>query len=88
MKYEVHKLTKSGMVSFENRAPNVKTNQLPAHSNAFVNMVDGCPGNLKVFDRLRIRRSLVEMHRDFSWYVIVNINMMVVLFAASILKDV
>ncbi|KAI5427000.1 hypothetical protein KIW84_032430 [Lathyrus oleraceus] len=31
LKYEVQKLVKSGMVSFEDRAPNVKDNLLPAH---------------------------------------------------------
>ena len=45
---------KSGMVSFEDRAPNVKANLLPAHGNATVNMVDGCPGNFRVFDVRRI----------------------------------
>ena len=54
---------KSGMVSFEDRAPNVKANPLPAHGNATVNMVEGCPGNFRVFDVRRIHRSLVEMHR-------------------------
>ncbi|KAI5445087.1 hypothetical protein KIW84_013370 [Lathyrus oleraceus] len=61
LKYEVQKLVKNGMVSFEDRAPNVKANQLPAHGNASVNMVDGCPGNFRVFDVRRICRSLVEM---------------------------
>ena len=28
-------------MSFEDRAPNVKSNLLPAHGNAYVNMVDG-----------------------------------------------
>ena len=45
LKYEVQKLVKSGMVSFEDRAPNVKANLLPAHGNSSVNMVDDCPGN-------------------------------------------
>ncbi|KAI5387007.1 hypothetical protein KIW84_073236 [Lathyrus oleraceus] len=55
---------KSGMVSFEDRAPNVKANPLPAHGNSSVNMVDGCPGEFKVFDVRFIRRSLVQMHKD------------------------
>jgi hypothetical protein len=55
---------KNGMVSFENRAPNVKANPLPAHGNSSVNMVDGCPGEFKVFDVRFIRRSLVQMHKD------------------------
>ncbi|KAI5396975.1 hypothetical protein KIW84_062973 [Lathyrus oleraceus] len=55
---------KSGMVSFEDRAPNVKANSLPAHGNSSVNMVDGCPGEFKVFDVRFIRRSLVQMHKD------------------------
>ncbi|KAI5387351.1 hypothetical protein KIW84_073468 [Lathyrus oleraceus] len=38
LKYEVKKLMKSGMVSFEDRAPNVKANPLPAHGNSLVNM--------------------------------------------------
>ena len=48
---------KSGMVSFEDRASNVKANPLPAHGNSSVNMVDGCPGEFKVFDVRFIRRS-------------------------------
>ena len=44
LKYEVQKLIKSDMVSFEDRAPNVKANPLLAHGNPSVNMVDGCPG--------------------------------------------
>ena len=55
---------KSGMLSFEDRAPNVKANPLPAHGNSFVNMVDGCPGEFKVFDVRFSRRSLVQMHND------------------------
>ncbi|KAI5389415.1 hypothetical protein KIW84_074894 [Lathyrus oleraceus] len=47
LKYEVQKLVKSGMVSFEDRAPNVKANPLPAHGNSSVNMVDGCLGSSK-----------------------------------------
>ncbi|KAI5437067.1 hypothetical protein KIW84_023257 [Lathyrus oleraceus] len=64
LKYEVQKLMKSGMVSFEDHAPNVKANPLPAHGNSSVNMVDGCPGEFKVFDVRFIRRSLVQMHKD------------------------
>ncbi|KAI5388224.1 hypothetical protein KIW84_074060 [Lathyrus oleraceus] len=45
LEYEVQKLVKSGMVSFEDCAPNVKANPLPAHGNSSVNMVDGCPGS-------------------------------------------
>ncbi|KAI5436026.1 hypothetical protein KIW84_022456 [Lathyrus oleraceus] len=63
LKYEVQKLVNSGMVSFNDRAPNVKANLLPAHGNASVNMVDDCRRNFQVFDVRRIRRSLVEMHR-------------------------
>ncbi|KAI5428964.1 hypothetical protein KIW84_033817 [Lathyrus oleraceus] len=37
------------MASFEDRAANVKANMLPAHGNAYVNMVDHCPGNFRVF---------------------------------------
>ena len=50
LKYEVQKLVKSGMVSFEDRTPNVKSNSLPDHGNYFVNMVDGCPGKYMVLD--------------------------------------
>jgi hypothetical protein len=64
LKYEVQKLVKSGMVSFEDRAPNVKANPLHAYGNSSVNMVDGCPGEFKVFDVRFIRRSLVRMHKD------------------------
>lgn len=64
LKYEVHKLVKNGMVSFEERAPNVKANPLPAHGNVSVNIVDGYPRNFNVFDVLCIRRSLVEIHKD------------------------
>ncbi|KAI5421776.1 hypothetical protein KIW84_045275 [Lathyrus oleraceus] len=63
LKYEVQKLVKSGMVSFEDRAPNVKANLLPAHGNTYVNMVDGCPGSFRVFDMRRSCRSLVYMHK-------------------------
>ncbi|KAI5402948.1 hypothetical protein KIW84_050517 [Lathyrus oleraceus] len=63
LKYEVQKLVKSGMVSIEDRAPNVKANPSPAHGNSSVNMVDGCLGSFRVFDVRRIRRSLVEMHK-------------------------
>ena len=52
------------MVSFKDRAPNVKSNSLPAHGNAYVNIVDGCLGNFRVFDVRRIWRSLVEIHRN------------------------
>ncbi|KAI5438373.1 hypothetical protein KIW84_024207 [Lathyrus oleraceus] len=52
------------MVSFEDRAPNVKANPLPAHGNSYVNMVDNCPEEFKVFDVRFIRRSLVRMHKD------------------------
>lgn len=55
LKHEVQKLIKSGMVSFEDRAPNVKSNLLPAHGNDFVNMVDGYLGNFRVFDVRHIR---------------------------------
>ncbi|KAI5443587.1 hypothetical protein KIW84_012289 [Lathyrus oleraceus] len=40
------------------------TNPLPAHGNSSVNMVDGCPGEFKVFDVRFIKRSLVMMHKD------------------------
>lgn len=55
---------KSGMVSFEDRAPNVKVNLLPAHGNTLVNMVDGCPEGYKVYDVRHIRQSMVTIHRD------------------------
>lgn len=64
MKYEVQKLIKSGMVSFKDRAPNVKANMLSSYGNTSVNMVDGCPGSFKVFDVRRIWRPLVEIYRD------------------------
>ncbi|KAI5445720.1 hypothetical protein KIW84_013809 [Lathyrus oleraceus] len=64
LKYKVQKLMKSGMLSFEDRAPNVKANPLPAHGNSSVNMVDGCPGEFKLFDMYFIQRSLVQMHKD------------------------
>ncbi|KAI5421082.1 hypothetical protein KIW84_044792 [Lathyrus oleraceus] len=64
LKYEVKKLMKSGMVSFEDCAPNVKVNPLPAHGNASVNMVEGCPGEYKLFDVRFIRESLVQIHKD------------------------
>ena len=51
------------MVSSEDRTPNVKVNPLLAHGNASTNMVDGCPGNFRVFDVRHIRQSLVEIHR-------------------------
>ncbi|XP_050889001.1 uncharacterized protein LOC127094184 [Lathyrus oleraceus] len=39
LKYEIHKLIKRGMVSFEDQAPNVKANLFLAHGNASMNMV-------------------------------------------------
>ncbi|XP_050919812.1 uncharacterized protein LOC127137388 [Lathyrus oleraceus] len=63
LKYEVQQLVKSGMVPFEDRAPNVKANLLHAHGNSYVNMVDGYPGKYIVFDVRRIQRSLVELHK-------------------------
>ncbi|KAI5434272.1 hypothetical protein KIW84_021221 [Lathyrus oleraceus] len=64
LKYEVQNLMKSGMVSFEERAPNVKANPMPAHGNSSVNTVDACLGEFKVFDIRFIRRYLVQMHKD------------------------
>ncbi|KAI5442896.1 hypothetical protein KIW84_011794 [Lathyrus oleraceus] len=55
LKYEVQKLEKSGIVSFEDRVPNVKANHLPVHGNSSVNMVDGCPGSFRVFDAVNLR---------------------------------
>ncbi|XP_050916232.1 uncharacterized protein LOC127131350 [Lathyrus oleraceus] len=51
------------MVSFKDCAPNVKANQLPAHGNSSMNMVEGCLGKYNVFDVRCIRRYLVEMHK-------------------------
>ncbi|XP_050888140.1 uncharacterized protein LOC127093269 [Lathyrus oleraceus] len=84
LKHRVQKLIKNGMVSFEDSAPNVKANSFPAHGNASVNMVDGCPGNFRVFDVRHIRQSLVEIHRtlclisdcehNHDGYVIYGVN--------------
>ncbi|KAI5436069.1 hypothetical protein KIW84_022493 [Lathyrus oleraceus] len=84
LKYEFQKLVKSRMVSFEDRVPNMKANPLPAHGNASINMVNECPGNFRLFDVRRIRRSLVEMHRtlclisdcehDHDGYAICSVN--------------
>ncbi|KAI5419994.1 hypothetical protein KIW84_043966 [Lathyrus oleraceus] len=63
LKYEVQKLMKNGMMSFEDRVPNVNANPLRAHGNSSMNMVDGFPGEFKVFDVHFIRRSLVQMHK-------------------------
>ncbi|KAI5395480.1 hypothetical protein KIW84_061884 [Lathyrus oleraceus] len=83
LKYEVQKLIKSGMVPFKDQAPNVKANLLPAHGKASVNMVDGCPGNFRVFEVCHTRRSLVEIHRDFclqSRYMVNDVNVIVPVF--------
>ncbi|KAI5436290.1 hypothetical protein KIW84_022673 [Lathyrus oleraceus] len=64
LKYEVQKLVKTSMVSFEGRAPNVKANPLPAHGNTLVNIVDNSPGNFRVFDVRCIIRSVMAMHKD------------------------
>ncbi|KAI5436551.1 hypothetical protein KIW84_022883 [Lathyrus oleraceus] len=64
LKYEVQKLVKSGMVSFEDCTPNVKANPLHAHGNSSVSMVDGCPGAYKVYDARHMRQSLVVIYRD------------------------
>ncbi|KAI5407265.1 hypothetical protein KIW84_053500 [Lathyrus oleraceus] len=84
LKYEVQKLVKSGMGSFKNRAPNVKANPLPAHGNSSVNMVNGCPGEFKIYDVRFIRSSLVRIHKniflvsdfehDHDGCVICNVN--------------
>ncbi|XP_050916483.1 uncharacterized protein LOC127131612 [Lathyrus oleraceus] len=50
-------------MSFEDCAPNVKANMSPTHGNSFVNMVDGCPDEYKVYDVRRIQRPLVELHK-------------------------
>ncbi|KAI5437495.1 hypothetical protein KIW84_023564 [Lathyrus oleraceus] len=56
LKYEFRKIVKSGMVSFKDRAPNVKANPLPAHGNSSVNIVDGCPSaNFKNLERVVIQ---------------------------------
>lgn len=56
-------MVRSGRVSFEDSAPSVKANLLPAHGNSSMNMVDGCHGQYKVFDVRQIRRSFVELHK-------------------------
>ncbi|XP_050918557.1 uncharacterized protein LOC127135986 [Lathyrus oleraceus] len=70
LKHEVQKFIKSGMVSFEDCAPSVKANLLPAHGNASVNMVDGYLGNFRVFDVRHIRhvnpRGCVIAKRDIQ----------------------
>lgn len=63
LKYEVQKLIKSGMVSFEDKAPNVKLNMLHTHGNVSMNMVEGCPGNFRVIDISYILQYLVEIHK-------------------------
>ena len=82
LKFEVQKLMKSGMVSFEDRTPNVKANLLPAHENSSVNMVDGCPGEYKVFDVRFIRGSLVQIHKDICMVRTVNMITVVVIVVA------
>ncbi|XP_050919685.1 uncharacterized protein LOC127137254 [Lathyrus oleraceus] len=84
LNFEVQKLIKSGMVSFEDRAPNVKLNPLPTHGNASINMEDGYPSNFRIFDVRHIRQSLVEILRtlylisdcehDHDGCVICNVN--------------
>lgn len=54
------------MLSFEDRAPNIKANPLSAHGNSFVNMVDGCPGEYIVYNLRHIQRSLVELHKTLG----------------------
>ncbi|KAI5442154.1 hypothetical protein KIW84_011281 [Lathyrus oleraceus] len=68
LKYEVPNLIKSGMVSFEDRALNVKANPLPPHGNASVNMVDDCPDEFKIYDVHNIKRPLVAMHKDICLF--------------------
>ncbi|XP_050908922.1 uncharacterized protein LOC127122665 [Lathyrus oleraceus] len=63
LKYEVQRVVRSEIMSFEDRVLNVKANPLPVHGNSSVNMVDGCPGEYKIYDVQRIRRSLVELHK-------------------------
>ena len=57
-------LVNSGMVSLEDRAPNVKANPLLSHGNSSVNLVDGYQREYKVYDVCHIRQSLVAIHRD------------------------
>lgn len=64
LKHEVQQLVRSRIVSFEDRALNVKANPLPIHGNSSMNMVDGCPGEYRVYDVRHIRRYLVELHKN------------------------
>ncbi|XP_050920128.1 uncharacterized protein LOC127137744 [Lathyrus oleraceus] len=63
LKHEFQQLVRSRIMSFEDRALNVKANPLPIHGNSSVNMVDGYPGEYKVYDVRHIRRYLVELHK-------------------------
>ncbi|XP_050920028.1 uncharacterized protein LOC127137625 [Lathyrus oleraceus] len=58
LKSKVRRLIQSGILSFENSSPNVQANLLPKHSNATVNMVEGCLG--------RDPRGYVVVKRDLQ----------------------
>ncbi|XP_050896222.1 uncharacterized protein LOC127102949 [Lathyrus oleraceus] len=61
LKYEVQWLVISGMVSFKDRAPNVKVNLLPAHGNFSANMVDGCPNDVNPCGCVIVKRDIQRL---------------------------
>ncbi|XP_058745941.1 uncharacterized protein LOC131618801 [Vicia villosa] len=58
-KADIHRLVRSGMLSFKDTNPNVQTNLLPQHGNVSVNMVYGCPGEYRINNVLHMRGDLV-----------------------------
>ena len=65
-------MVRSGLLSFKDSSPNVKDNPLPKHGGVNnVNMVDGCPGDFRIYDINLVRGDLVKMNVDlceFSYY--------------------
>jgi hypothetical protein len=62
LKHEVQRLIRANTLSFRDMNPNVQANPLPNHGSASVNMVQACPGKIRVFDIRLIRQPLVQVH--------------------------
>ena len=60
---EVQKMVRSGLLSFKDISLNVKANPLPKHGGGgVVNMVQGCPGDFRIYDINTVRGNLVKIH--------------------------
>lgn len=88
LKYGFQKLFKSGMMSFEDRTPNVKVNPLPAHGNSSMNMVMVVLVISKFLMFVVSKGIWCRYIELCTWSMIVNLTMMVVLYAMLIHEDV